>query len=110
MLKHVLTGFAVVLVSTSIAIPALAGSHSCPREEDSAFFQYMMDRDPSFWKSEKVPPEFLESQDRLSAEGDGLAMCYVGIDRFYGKHRKQDFRIAADMFRRADKRFCPSVF
>ena len=108
---RVLIGLAVAaLVSVFIAIPAHAISHYCPYYGDSPFWQYVIKLDHSAEVSAMDRAAFLKVQEKFSAEGDGYAMCTNGIDRFYGEHRKQDYHIAADLFRRADKRFCPTVF
>ena len=111
MRKNVLIGLVAALVSVSVAIPAHASSHFCPYYEDSPFWQYLMKLDHSVAEvSAKDRAAFLKVEEKFSAEGDGYAMCTHGMDLFYGEHRKQDFDIAADLFRRADKRFCQPVF
>jgi TPR repeat protein len=111
MRKYVMIWFLAGLVSVSITIPAHATSHFCPYYGDSPFWQYLITLDHSIAEvSVKDRAAYLKEEEKFSAQGDGHAMCFLGIDRFYGEHRKQDYHIAADLFRRADKRFCPTVF
>ena len=97
-------------MSVSITTPTQASSHFCPNRGGSPFDQYLMNLDFSSLENAKSQAAYLKAENKFSAEGDDTAMCFLGIDRFHGEHRKQDFDIAADLFRRADKRFCKLAF